>query len=610
MSKILVADDFALCREPIAEALRGAGYEVICAADGSEALSAIQEHHPDLVLLDVNMPKLDGLSVLRTIRCNPEFSHTPVIMLTESGERKSVAIAAENKIQGYLLKSKFSLDTLFARVAACLGATETTSAALQPKSSPANLAKSGQRLGTSRIAPTATTEVASSKSRIDEVSQSGNTTPVPSSLSLPTEIRSLEDVQPLINKTDLLRLVVDGLELQPLGPTVQNVIALTTSKECCAEDVAKAATHDQAISIRILKLANSSAYSRGRPVNSVRDAVQRVGLQEVRSLVMTLGVLQQYEVSAGANFDPRLFWEHSIACGLIASAIAKHRQPEKADDGFLWGMVHDVGRLILLHQLPNESSTIGEIAEQLALPLEAVERKALLLDHCEILEKALEHWQFPRAFVAPVVNHHRSRSQLERLGPDHFFSAASVALANRLAHALMLGSSGNEILYPLDDLVAALRIQPSMIAALTTSIPEETRDLKYTMLARANTDNWPDFALGFRAKLGVFRPVCVSAQPEVDAFRIFCERVASPVDDGPPNVGVLYLRDAEELAVLGGKFESEEKARGASSIPLIVICAKGRLDASNPWLKTRLHAIFGTPVRLSVLLSTIRRLTS
>ena len=79
---ILVADDMSIVREPIAASLRAAGYDVACAVDGREALALIQSRRPKLILLDLNMPFLDGLAVMRTMNSlGPEF-HAIVMLLS------------------------------------------------------------------------------------------------------------------------------------------------------------------------------------------------------------------------------------------------------------------------------------------------------------------------------------------------------------------------------------------------------------------------------------------------------------------------------------------------------------------------------------------------
>jgi two-component system cell cycle response regulator DivK len=82
MKKVLVADDNPVSRELIREILETDDYEVIEAGDGHEALEKVRQHQPDLALLDIQMPVLDGNAVIRELRADPRFSSLPVVALT------------------------------------------------------------------------------------------------------------------------------------------------------------------------------------------------------------------------------------------------------------------------------------------------------------------------------------------------------------------------------------------------------------------------------------------------------------------------------------------------------------------------------------------------
>jgi DNA-binding response OmpR family regulator len=125
VSRILVVDGLNPCREFIADSLRCRGYEVDCAEDGESALATLREQLPDAVLLDMDVPGVDGLAVLRTIRSHREWRSLPVIMLTDQAEKKCDVKAAGHLIQGSLPKRSFSLDALLARVEACVAQPAT-----------------------------------------------------------------------------------------------------------------------------------------------------------------------------------------------------------------------------------------------------------------------------------------------------------------------------------------------------------------------------------------------------------------------------------------------------------------------------------------------------
>jgi two-component system response regulator MtrA len=117
---ILVADDDADVRELVVFRLVHAGYEVITAADGEEAVELVLARRPDLCLVDVMMPKLDGFAVTERVRASPELAETKVLLLTasvhDSAVERGLAVGADD----YIAKP-FSSERLLERVSAALG---------------------------------------------------------------------------------------------------------------------------------------------------------------------------------------------------------------------------------------------------------------------------------------------------------------------------------------------------------------------------------------------------------------------------------------------------------------------------------------------------------
>jgi two-component system cell cycle response regulator DivK len=102
--KIVVADDDAVGRELIREVLETSGYEVIEAADGIEAVYRVREAAPDLVLVDIQMPRLDGYGVLRELRADPQFSGLRVVAVTAFAMRRDREKARDAGFDGYITK--------------------------------------------------------------------------------------------------------------------------------------------------------------------------------------------------------------------------------------------------------------------------------------------------------------------------------------------------------------------------------------------------------------------------------------------------------------------------------------------------------------------------
>jgi len=104
MSKILIAEDNPVNRELLRELLEVRGHTVVEACDGEEALRIIEQTQPDLVLLDIGMPLLDGFGVIRKIRENPRFASMPVVAVTAYAMRGDREKILSSNFDGYLSK--------------------------------------------------------------------------------------------------------------------------------------------------------------------------------------------------------------------------------------------------------------------------------------------------------------------------------------------------------------------------------------------------------------------------------------------------------------------------------------------------------------------------
>lgn len=116
---ILVADDDEDVRELVVFRLAAAGYEVITAADGREAVALALERRPDLCLIDVMMPRLDGFEVTAAVRAVPELAETRILLLTASVHESAVQRGAEVGADDHIAKP-FSAAELLQRCAAAL----------------------------------------------------------------------------------------------------------------------------------------------------------------------------------------------------------------------------------------------------------------------------------------------------------------------------------------------------------------------------------------------------------------------------------------------------------------------------------------------------------
>ena len=118
--RILVVEDHAVTREPLVRLLRYEGFDAVPAANGLEALAALNAGAVDLLLLDLMMPKMDGVKLLEAVRGDERWQKLPVIVLTATVEGSQLARVRELNVSGIITKARFELTELLDRIRQCL----------------------------------------------------------------------------------------------------------------------------------------------------------------------------------------------------------------------------------------------------------------------------------------------------------------------------------------------------------------------------------------------------------------------------------------------------------------------------------------------------------
>jgi CheY-like chemotaxis protein len=261
--KILVVDDSAICREPIVAALNIRGFEAVGAPSGKEALALLQKTVPDLILLDLVMPELDGWSVLTTLRGDQRLAKTPVILLTSSEDKDCVVRAARLGVSGYLLKSHFSLEKTFAKIEECLRGTAAVASAAAQTPPSHDTAQTGK--ANSNPAPTQRPASATTRAK------------TPS-----TRDQTIQRIQ-------------DGTQAKTLAGVVAEVIALASSPRGRMCDLVGVLKKDPIIAARVLQVANSAKFTTEKPrVATLEEAVRNVGLSTVRNIATSVGIFEAF----------------------------------------------------------------------------------------------------------------------------------------------------------------------------------------------------------------------------------------------------------------------------------------------------------------------------
>jgi HD-like signal output (HDOD) protein len=209
-------------------------------------------------------------------------------------------------------------------------------------------------------------------------------------------------------QTNKIATLLAGIDTIPTLPAiVGRVTATIACPKSSARDLTEIIAPDQALMLKILKIANSAFYGRVRKVGTLDQALMALGFDEVRNLVVSTAVFNSFRrLKATPLFDPGKFWEHAFVCGLAGRIIAKK---SALSDGelFVTGLIHDIGKLAICMVLPQEFAMILELSGNSNLKTSSAELQILGITHAEMGAQLLKRWMLPQDLIDAVGYHHR-----------------------------------------------------------------------------------------------------------------------------------------------------------------------------------------------------------
>jgi len=222
-----------------------------------------------------------------------------------------------------------------------------------------------------------------------------------------------------------------------LPQTFHRLQEVVDNPDSSMSDIGEVLMSDQALSARILQLANCSFYGFPSRIETVSHAVTMIGAEQMIALVQGTCVASIFTNVPPEIVDMESFWKHSIACGITARLIAARRREANTERFFLLGLLHDIGRLVIFQHLPEESARIIEQAARERRLLTGIERTRLGFDHAEVGHELLKIWKLPARLCEPIKMHHNTRES-----SVYPVETAIRHTADVIVNALRCGSSG------------------------------------------------------------------------------------------------------------------------------------------------------------------------
>lgn len=255
-------------------------------------------------------------------------------------------------------------------------------------------------------------------------------------------------------------------DLPSLPEVAARVLQVVDNPRSSAADLGRAISLDPALTARLLRLANSALYGYAGRIGTAVQAVTLLGFAQVRSLVLTVSILDVFLRSREKQVIPhREFWQHCIACAVAARTLARAKRICPPEEAFVAGLLHDLGKIVLATVIPDPYREVVARAEAEGCLLAAAEQGTLGLTHAVVGGWATAKWQLPASLVGAVERHHEWVTDAPAPG-----LARCVFLANQVVGGDEFGWSGNGQRAELNgDLLAAVGIDPLELETL----PEE-----------------------------------------------------------------------------------------------------------------------------------------
>ncbi|MBV1869837.1 MAG: HDOD domain-containing protein [Gammaproteobacteria bacterium] len=212
------------------------------------------------------------------------------------------------------------------------------------------------------------------------------------------------------------------------------------------DDLAGLISADVSIAARLLKLANSAMFNFPSQVNSIDRALSLIGTQQTAELILATEVLQTFGGIQSDVISVEDFTAHSLGCAISSRVLAQYKNEHDVEAHFLNGLLHDMGRLLLIAKFPVVQETLITTSHSENIPLRVLETQQYGISHGELGAHLFDIWELPPEVAASAKFYHDPLTS-----PDHSYTAALCHVANWIAHSIPIGFSGETLVPALDE---------------------------------------------------------------------------------------------------------------------------------------------------------------
>jgi putative nucleotidyltransferase with HDIG domain len=216
--------------------------------------------------------------------------------------------------------------------------------------------------------------------------------------------------------TDLKDIVEQIDQLEPIPPIATQILALTEDPDSSLKEISDLTRNDPALTANLLKICNSAFFSLPRQVESVRDAISLLGLDQIVELVLFNGLSASFRKEmVGYGLGERELWRHAVSSAHVAGMLAERfGTPQNKHLIYTAALVKDIGKLILGRFVAFSYEQINILVQSRGLSFNDAEQEIIGMNHEELGALVGKKWQFSDKMIDIIRHHHLADESARR----------------------------------------------------------------------------------------------------------------------------------------------------------------------------------------------------
>ncbi len=196
------------------------------------------------------------------------------------------------------------------------------------------------------------------------------------------------------------------IQLPALPAVAMEVVELVDNPKTSASKLGKVISSDQALTAKVLKIANSPFYGFPKKISTIDFAIIVLGFDALKEIVISISLVSSLQKKSDNYFDAKTFWDHSISTGVVARRLARDLGYRISGEVFVGGLLHDMGVSVLHRYFNSEFSRIIEITRETDLNILEAEESVMGVTHGEVGGWLAERWNLPEHLAEAIAFHH------------------------------------------------------------------------------------------------------------------------------------------------------------------------------------------------------------